>query len=282
MLTLDSPRPQSSIHWALAVSALAHLVVLLAPNLTPKPPELRLTRLEATMTPRPAKVEDIAPPAPKAPETAPPAPAKPEKNVRKKQILAMSKSSGAQSSQAKPRWTVAQKQDMNRFLEELATPPKAAPKPAPARQAVAAAEAAGKQPVRQDAETRETVERIPNSPPADPFSLEMYFEGMVKRLNRSAGFVKSDPRHGGARPAAVLIRVNPDGSLNNFSILNGGDQQSEISFVKSVVERSIPFLPFPNDIRKSAQTLTLIICIQPNNQVESGATFSRLSSARSC
>jgi hypothetical protein len=51
--------------------------------------------------------------------------------------------------------------------------------------------------------------------------------------------------------AAVHFRINPDGSLKTFKVLNAGDQQDEIAFIKSVVERAIPFAAFPPAVARS-------------------------------
>jgi len=70
-----------------------------------------------------------------------------------------------------------------------------------------------RQMARQDESGDATLELRPNEAPPDPFSLEMYVDALIKRLNRSAGFVKNDPRSKGIRPASVQFRLNPDGTL---------------------------------------------------------------------
>jgi hypothetical protein len=47
------------------------------------------------------------------------------------------------------------------------------------------------------------------------------------------------------RTAAVQFRVNPDGTLKSFVVLNAADQGDEIAFIKAVVERAAHIQPFP-------------------------------------
>jgi len=110
----------------------------------------------------------------------------------------------------------------------------------------------------------------------------MYVDGLVRRLNRSAGFVRNDPRSKGVRQASVQFRLNPDGSLKSFSVLNMGDQAEEIAFIKSVVERSIPFAPFPADLNRSARSLAMTICIVPGSAGGGGFGFTRNANGRGC
>ena len=84
------------------------------------------------------------------------------------------------------------------------------------------------------------------------------------------------------RPASVQFRINPDGTLKSFSIINAGDQSEEIAFVKSVIEQSIPFLPFPADINKSARSLAMKICILPASSGDGGFGFTRATGGRGC
>ena len=126
------------------------------------------------------------------------------------------------------------------------------------------------------------IERIPGSPPPDPFSLDFYLDSLLKKLNRSAAFVKSDPRSRGVQAAAIEVRINPDGSLKSFVVTRAGDQQSEINFVKSVVERAVPFAAFPPDIVRSARSLGLMICIQPSSGGNGGFGFTRRAEGSGC
>ena len=168
---------------------------------------------------------------------------------------------------------------MNKFLNELDQ--QARNQPSLAQRALAMATAIGQAP-QHEKNSSELVERLPDSPPPDPFSLEMYLDSLVKKLNRSAAFVKNDPRQMGIKLASVVIRLNPDGSLKNFEILNAGDQKDNIAFIRSVVERAVPFASFPSDLRKSAKSLGLLICIEPSSLNGGEIGFPRLEDGRSC
>ena len=148
---------------------------------------------------------------------------------------------------------------MNRFLEELDN----APKPTLAQRSIAIAGDYARNMARQDEAGAASLELKPNAAQPDPFSLSMYVDGLIKRLNRSAAYVKNDPRNKGIRTASVQFRINPDGTLKSFDVINEGDQADEVAYIRSVVERSIPFSPFPEDINKSARSLTMTICIRP-------------------
>lgn len=169
---------------------------------------------------------------------------------------------------------------MKRFLDELEEQAKAAPKPSLAQRSLAQAAELGRQQARRDEQGLLMLERRPDTPPPDPFSLDLYLDGIVRRLNRSAAFVRNDPRSRGVKPAAVQFRINPNGSLKSFAVLNAGDQQEEIAFIRSVVERSIPFAAFPPDIDRAARSLGVTICIQPSHA--GGFGFSRLPDGRAC
>jgi hypothetical protein len=191
----------------------------------------------------------------------------------------MPKSSGPKVSQPSPKWSVAEKEEMNRFLGELESDAKA--RPNQAERSVAMAREFGQRQGRPDDEGVQIVERVPNSPPIDPFSLEMYFDALVKKLNRSANFVRNDPRAKGVRTAQVVIRLNPTGSLRSFQVIEAGDQQEEIAFIKAVVDQAVPFSPFPADILKSAQSLAMVICIRPANSSD-GFGFTRIPTGQGC
>lgn len=165
---------------------------------------------------------------------------------------------------------------MNRFLEELDN----APKPTLAQRSIAIAGDYARNMARQDEAGAASLELKPNAAQPDPFSLSMYVDGLIKRLNRSAAYVKNDPRNKGIRTASVQFRINPDGTLKSFDVINEGDQADEVAYIRSVVERSIPFSPFPEDINKSARSLTMTICIRPAGS-GGGIGFSR-ASGRHC
>ena len=64
-----------------------------------------------------------------------------------------------------PRESVAEKEGMKRFLDELAVEAKAAPKPRLAQRSLAMARDLGRQQARLAAEGSATLERRPNTPP---------------------------------------------------------------------------------------------------------------------
>ena len=250
--------------YVFAASLLIHALLLMVsrhdPDETSSPP-----RLEARLR-KPVSTETAN--APEARQK--PAKVKPERP----RLLTTNKRSKTSVASA-PQWTAAEKADMNRFLDELDNNAKAAPKPTLAQRSMAIArEEAGKQ-AREESAGSALLELRPNAAPPDPFSLEMYLESLLRRLNRSASFVKNDPRAKGMRPAAIEFKINPDGTMKSFKVVNAGDQADEIAFVKAVVERSIPFSPFPADLDKAARSLTMRICINPAGSGEGGFGFTR-------
>lgn len=283
-----SSAPSRRLLLALALSIAAHALVLLVELQPPESPSL--PTLQARLAPRAAAPKaDVRPaaspvaPAAKAKARATPRPTPAPDRPR---ILTARKSATPtlHAAEPTPKWTVAQKEEMDNFLNELATEAKSRPAPAKpdlSERVLAMARDIGRESAREGRRHRDEladlVERIPNSPPVDPFSLEFYLDALVKKLNRSAAFVKNDPRARGIQPAAIEVRLNPDGSLKSFSVLRSGDQQEEIAFVRSVVNQAAPFSAFPPDIVKSARSLGLMICIQPAGLGGGGFGFTRRS-----
>ncbi|MBP5987288.1 MAG: hypothetical protein KA538_08895 [Azonexus sp.] len=259
-----------SLAWSMAVSALVHALVLLFPDQQPvveSPPP----RLQARLAPRnevPSAEIKVQPEAKAAP--------RPAKTPPKQPKILTTQSPSRVAVAPERQWSAAEKTDMNRFLEELDK----APRPTLAQRSMAMAREQAQEMARQDEAGAASLELRPNAAPPDPFSLSMYVEGLLKRLNRSAAFVRNDPRSKGVKTASVQFRINPDGSLKSFEVLNEADQAAEIAFIRSVVERSIPFAPFPADIDKSARSLTMTICIRPAGS-GGGFGFSR-ASGRHC
>jgi hypothetical protein len=278
-LANETSRTQRSLLLAIVASLVLHGLVLLIPRQEPKAarPASRLEASFAVPTPQAPALEPAPPPAPAVSK-----PATPARPPARRPVIAIDKSRAPATSSAAPKWTIAQKEEMNSFLRELERQPQASPRPSLAQRSLAMAREFGRQQARQDQEGSEILERLPNSEPPDPFSVEMYLDALVKKLNRSAGFVRNDPRTRGLKNAAVRVRLNPDGSLQSFKILNAGDQQDQIAFVKSVVEQSVPFAPFPSDLRRSAKSLNMTICIQPAQSGSGGFGFSRLPEGRGC
>ncbi len=275
----DKGRGQHLFRIALAASLLLHVLVLLIPAHTPKPAQ-PVSRLEATLArpdSRPQTAATAAPPT--RPRELAPTPPKQAKSARKP-VIAVDKSKSPASAPA-PKWTVAQKQEMDSFLRELETQAKSQPRPDLSQRALATAREYARHTAPREQEGAEILERIPNAPPVEPFSLEMYLDALVKKLNRSAGFVANDPRRQGVRRASVQVTLNPDGSMRQFRIVNAGDQQPQIDYIRAVVERAVPFAAFPSDLKRSASGLTMTICIEPGGS-DGGLGFSRMPEGRRC
>jgi hypothetical protein len=177
-------------------------------------------------------------------------------------------------------WSSAERTDMDKFLNELT------PRPAPptAGDLSQRAMAMARQMMRDsqnDAEVEMSDSSSANGKVVEPFSLEMYFDAFVRKLNRSAAFVKNDPRTPGSRKALVQISLNADGSLKSYRVLRSADQEAEIAYIKNVIDRASPFSAFPPDIRNGRDSLSIMMCIYPAHEGESGG-FSRSFGARDC
>ncbi|MDD5298661.1 MAG: hypothetical protein PHU46_17300 [Rhodocyclaceae bacterium] len=254
---------------AIALSLILHLLVLSIPMREPRPPARPAKRLEASLAPRnPAPVADVPQPA-----------ARPRVKQSRRPILAMERPHPAAPSFSTPKWTEAEKAEMNEFLAETAR--EARMRPSLAQGALAMARELGRRQAEQEEGEGETLERLPNSPPVDPFGLEMYLDALVKKLNRSSAFVKDQRKKQGFKNASVRIRLNPDGSLESLKVLNMGDQQDEIEYVKAVVRQAVPFSAFPSDLKRSAGALSMLICIQPGGS-GGGMGFSRMPAGKGC
>ncbi|MGV0975343.1 MAG: hypothetical protein ACOYBO_05390, partial [Azonexus sp.] len=210
----ENLRVKWSLRLALLLSLVVHGVILLIPVHSPRVEERAATRLDATFAqkaPTPAK--------PVAPAIAPaPVQVKPAKPQPPRKLLAMDKAQGRMASPATHKWSVVEKEEMNSFLRELDGQARKAPDLA--QRSLAMARDIGRQQAVRENEGSEVLERLPNSAPVDPFSLEMYLDALVRKLNRSAGFVRNDPRGKGLKVASLEIRLNPNGSLKSFKVLN--------------------------------------------------------------
>lgn len=274
--------PEKPLEWralavAVVVSLAIHGLILFVNYQKPTRHGNSLPRIEASLARQPAPVALPPPaPAPTPPKKQAKPPNKPQARPRVMAIQQPSRS----TVQNAPKWTVAEKAEMNDFLNELASEAKAKPKPTLAQRSLAMAREDTRQMARQEKSELLTIERRPNSPEPDPFSLELYFEGLLKNLNRSSAYVKNDPRSRGVRTAAVQFRINPDGTLKSFVVLNAADQGDEIAFIKAVVDRAAPFSPFPPDLNRSAKSMAVRICIMPSRG--GGFGFSRAGDGQGC
>ena len=177
-------------------------------------------------------------------------------------------------------WSNAERADMNKFLDELALEAKAPGARDLSQRALAMARELGKQ------EPNEGEDEALGRPEAsgkivEPYSLELYFDAFVRKMNRSAAFVRNEPRVRGSRKALVEISLNSDGSLKSYRVLRSGDQAAEIVYVKSVIDRASPFSAFPPDIRRARDSLSIMMCIIPASAGGSGG-FSRSFGAQDC
>ena len=290
---LESPYLQvrKSFLLAMALSLLLHAVVLFvgysSSNFLPPsgadaerqemPPQRRLIATLArspASPPRPSSVDASRPvPKPSAPSS--------------KRRLSPNKSASTKhlSIPADPlanrKWSTAERADMRGFLSELAAEAKPPPsgQTLPAK-ALAMARQMGRSTV-EDGVDRESKPASGKGKPVDRYSLEMYWDGFLRKLNRSAAFVENERRARGQRKALVEISLNSDGSLKDYRVLYAADQAAEIAYIKRVVERATPFSAFPPDIRKERDSMSIRMCVYPAGEGEGGG-FSRSWGSQGC
>ena len=290
---LESPYLQvrKSFLLAMALSLLLHAVVLFvgysSSNFLPPsgadaerqemPPQRRLIATLArspVSPPRPSSVDASRPvPKPSAPSS--------------KRLLSPKKSASTKhlSVPADPlanrKWSTAERADMRGFLSELAAEAKPPPsgQTLPAK-ALAMARQMGRSTV-EDGVDRESKPASGKGKPVDRYSLEMYWDGFLRKLNRSAAFVENERRARGQRKALVEISLNSDGSLKDYRVLYAADQGAEIAYIKRVVERATPFSAFPPDIRKERDSMSIRMCVYPAGEGEGGG-FSRSWGSQGC
>ncbi len=269
-------RPQQPLRLAILVSLLLHGAILWLDASTHK--NAGPVGQSGTSAKPPRLIASLARPAP----TTPPFPQKPAATLRKPASTArkpaahpiLSASKGAWAARA---WSREERSDMDKFLNEPAAPP------APARPLAENALSMARQLGRAQEGGEEEAQGAPtaNGKPVDRFSLELYFDAFVRKMNRSAAFVKNTSRTQGQRKALVQISLNPDGTLKSYKVLRAADQQLEIAYIKSVLERAAPFSAFPADIRGATDALNIQMCIFPPN-ANGNSGFSRSFSAQDC
>ena len=79
----------------------------------------------------------------------------------------------------------------------------------------------------------------------------------------------------------MQISLNADGSLKSYRVLRAADQKAELDYVKRVIDQASPFSAFPPDIRSAADSLSVLMCIFPPHQGESGG-FARSFGDQDC
>lgn len=263
---------QLALLLSLLVHAIALCIKIAAPGVSdwitqPGKQQTAQSRLDIT----------LAPPKKPMPQAIPPRPAetpKALKNAARKprEILA------APNSLTSPRsWTRTQRDEMENFLNELKPQPKTGTDMA--QQAIAMARQMGRQPQATD---EESAEQATSSRAVEPFSLQMYFDAFIRKLNQSAAFIKDDPSSRGIHKALVKITLNPNGTLKSYRILRVGDQQKQIAYIKRVIDLASPFSPFPADIRDAMGAFSVFICIYPAREGEGGGSFLRSSGGAEC
>jgi len=180
-------------------------------------------------------------------------------------------------------WSIAERNEMNQFLDELKTPPMSPRPPSKgtelSRQALASAREEGRRLAQQGEVSG--VESSLDSKTVEPFSLQMYFDAFVRKLNQSSAFVKNDPRARGSRKALVQIVLKPDGSLKSYRVIRAADQQVQIAYIKQVIDLASPFPAFPQDIRRAMDSFSVLICIYPPREGEGGG-FTRSFGSQDC
>ena len=254
---------------ALAVSLTLHAAALAIRLSTPasshRAQQPRESRLDVQLAPE----QKTEPPVPLPPPTATAPPREPRPRV----LTARPK------PQAPPVWTQTQRDEMTQFLGELDNrPPLRGRELAQRALEMARTMAPAEQ---RDDELDEMRQKFANAH-VEPFSIEMYFDALFRKMNRSAAMLPQEKRERGTHVAAVRVVVDRNGSVKNFRVLWAADQQAEIDYIKAVVDLAAPFPVFPEDIRNATDSIVLQICIVPGSGGGGDATFSRMSPGRAC
>ncbi len=283
-MKLQHPIQNKSIVIALVISLALHLAVLMFKwSKPPEIPESKARQLPTQLDVRIAKAEPFSPPPRQSQLPHPVTPRRPTTQTRRKPTpiqRPIQRSSPLTAEVVKP-WSKTEKDEMSRFLNDLQTETKPRTGRDLEQDALAMARTLEKH-VEKDDEAAEIAQRLRDAQ-IEPLSIELYYEALFNKLNRSAEMVKNKSKETGLRVAVVRVVINPDGSVRSFTVQQTADQQTEIAYIKSVVERAAPFPAFPPDIRKATDAMILQICIQPQRTGPGGnAFFSRLSRGEGC
>jgi len=275
-MKLTLPTKDKRFLIALAVSLTFHLALLFIKFTTPPEPLLS----ESQSLPKELQVR-LSKPEPPSPPPAMPQPAAPPAPSKARRPTAQLPTPPTRTVEAEKTWSQTEKEDMSRFLKELDTESKPPTGKALAQKALAMARTLATQGEGDD-EAAEIAQRL-RAANIDPLNIELYYEALFRKLNRSAEMVKNKSRQAGARVAVVRVVLNPNGSVKSFKVLEAADQQIEIAYIKTVVERAAPFPAFPPEIRKATDEMILQICIQPQRFGPGGGPFfSRMSRGQAC
>jgi hypothetical protein len=264
-MTFRNALPCRPLYLALGVSLLMHSAVLFigfsAADRESGPGAAPPGRLQTTL----ARVRPPDAPTVRRGASAPAA------TIRKAATASRRPAAAPTGIDAKPSWSAAERADMNKFLDELSAE-RARPPGGSELAARALAMARQMRPLASD----DGEAGSPANEGVEPYSLAMYFDAFVRKMNRSAAFVGNTPgRRAGSHKALVEIVLNADGSLKSYRILRSGDQLAEIAYIKSVIDRASPFSAFPRDIRRVGDSLSILMCILPAHAGEGGGGFSR-------
>lgn len=284
----DNDRSHKRFKFALLLSIVLHGLVLLIHTGSPGDRAQKAargdgaeTRITARLKPETAdQPAVIAPPAPAILPAPKRQPLKHQTNKpRRPKVMSVPAELMRQRT-----WSVAERDEMNQFLDELKTPPPAPPRPPSkgaelSRQALASAREEGRRLAQQGDVSG--VESSLDNKTVEPFSLQMYFDAFVRKLNQSSAFVKNDPRARGSRKALVQIVLKPDGTLKSYRVIRAADQQVQIAYIKQVIDLASPFSAFPQDIRRAMESFSVLICIYPPREGESGG-FTRSFGTQDC
>jgi len=266
-------RAQKSFRLALVVSLLLHAAILFvgfSSSGSSSGPAALPTLLATLAKPSPV-MRPVVPPTSTPPSTHRKSARAPAKSSAQRKLTSPT---GVWANRS---FSPAERADMDNFLNDLATQAR----PPSGRELSKRALAMARQLGRAAADDGEEDTSGPGGKVVEPFSLEMYFDAFVRKLNRSAAFVKNEQRTRGLRKALVRIALNADGSLKSYRVLRSGDQVAEIAYIKSVVDRAAPFSAFPPDIRKTTDSLSILMCIYPAHDGEGGG-FSRSFGGQDC
>ena len=274
---------------AACISLLVHVIVLLLPVSSPqasKPQERMSVRLAPNKASKSAPQVTVAPVA-AADVIRSPVPRLAAPRLRKtpptQNKTALTSPEPAPLAVEEPKYTQAQRDDINNFLDSLGPDPKRRPNPQAtlSGRSMAAARDIGRELAQRADDGMLSIERVPNSPPVDRFSLDFYLDALLSKLNRNVQFMKR-PEDKDLQTASVQLRINPDGTVKSIEVLNEGDHKTGVEFIEHLLERSAPYSPFPPALVVSAKSLAIIICIKPGQDGDPGFSRFERSEGRGC